>query len=164
MSESLFKNLKKVGVDESTAYEVSNAMDPQRYATRQDLVEAIAAMRDSTVAIRESIAAHREETQKNISAIREETQKNISAHREETQKNISAMREETQKNISAHREETQKNIVANNRQLWIFFSTIIVTLIVLVIGTWYRFPQPPYPVGANAELKLPTSAVSKSDG
>ena len=46
--KSLFNNLKQVGVDETTAYEVSNAMNPERYATWQDLVEAIAANREET--------------------------------------------------------------------------------------------------------------------
>ena len=165
MSKALFQGLKKIGVDETTAYEVSGAMNPERYATRQDLVEAIGA-------IDKSIAAHREETQKSISAIhtsisahREETQKNISAMREETQKNMSAMRdsiavhrEDTQKNISAHREETQKNLVTSNRQLWVFFSTIIVTLIALLISTWHRQSQPVYSVSGSIELKQPTPA------
>ena len=154
MSKALFQNLKKIGVDEATAYEVSGAMNTERYATRQDLVEAIGA-------IDKSVAAHREETQKSISAHREETQKNILALRD----SMVAIRE----SIAAHREETQKNISASNRQLWILFGTTIVTLIALsitlLVGTWHsRPPQLSHWPGGSAELKQPTPPPSKGGG
>ena len=144
MSKPLFQGLKKIGVDEATAYEVSHAMNPERYATRQDLLEAIRA-------IDKSIAAHREETQKTISAHREETQKtisaihtsisaaisaihtSISAHREETQKTISAIHT----SISVHREETQKTIATTNRQLLLFCIGVMATLITFLVRTWH---------------------------
>ena len=114
MSEALFDNLKKVGVDEATAYEVSNAMNPERYATRQDLVEAMAAMR-------ESAAFHREETQKTVAAIHQ---------------SISVHREETQKNIATYQQETQKTVSDINRHLLLFFIPIMVTLIGILIPIW----------------------------
>ena len=118
MSEALFNNLKKVGIDEATAYEVSNAMNPERYATRQDLLEAI--------------AAHREDTQKTVSAIHQ----SISAHREETQKKIAAHEKETQKNIANYQQETQKTVSSINRHLLLFFIPVMVTLIGILIPLW----------------------------
>ena len=133
MSKALFQGLKKIGVDETTAYEVSDAMNPERYATRQDLLEAIRA-------IDKSISAHREETQKNISAIHTSISAaisaihtSISAHREETQKTISAIHT----SISAHREETQKTIATTNRQLLLFCIGVMATLITFLVRTWH---------------------------
>ncbi|MCY4471846.1 MAG: hypothetical protein OXC07_03365, partial [Kistimonas sp.] len=71
MSEHLYKNLRKIGIEDPVAYEVSNAMNPERYATRDDMMAtikanmaAIQANRENTMvevrAIEKSLVAQRE--------------------------------------------------------------------------------------------------------
>ena len=107
MSEPLFQNLKKIGVEEAIAYQVSDAMNPERYATRTDLIEAM--------------AAHREETAKSIAAHREETTKNIAAHREDMVNAVARVRAEAN---------------AISRQLMFYFGTSMAALVGILIRLW----------------------------
>ena len=116
MSEHLYKNLRKIGIEDPVAYEVSNAMNPARYATRDDMMEAIYATRDDMM---EAIQAHRDNTmvevraiEKNMAAQREETLALIAASKEETKEQIAASKEQ----IAATKEQTKEQIAANREE------------------------------------------------
>ena len=140
MSKALFNNLKKVGVDEATAHEVSVALDPQRYVSREHVVEAITAMSNS-------LSRHQKETEKCISAMcecmslhNEDTQKNIAAmyecmslHRHELQKNATVMRD----SISVYRNEVKQAMTSINRQLLVFGSVTMMVFFGLLIRPWH---------------------------
>ena len=110
VSEHLYKNLRKIGIEDPVAYEVSNAMNPARYATRDDMMEAIYATRDDMM---EAIQATRDGMMATIQATRDGMMATIQAHRDNTMVEVRAI----EKNMAAQREETLALIAATKEQI-----------------------------------------------
>ena len=167
MSEHLYKNLRKIGIEDPVAYEVSNAMNPERYATRHDMMEAIAANRENTMAevraIEKRQAAQREETLALIAANREESKEALHKMNMNLTKAVADLRVEMRSVVADVRAEMR----TIGRQYWITLVALLTTIGIAVAcnlpGHWKNFSQTthsPYrhvqqPTGRLAQPECP---------
>jgi len=104
VSEPLYKNLRKIGIEDPVAYEVSNAMNPERYATRDDMMATIKANMAAIQANRENTMVEVRAIEKSLVAQREEILALIAATDAQTKEQIAATKEQ----IAANREESKE--------------------------------------------------------
>ncbi len=115
MPKSLFTQLKKLGVDEETACQVSASLDPDYNASKKDVL-----------VMQEAILQVQAKNEENYHALRLEIS--------DTRKEISDTRHE----ISDTRHELRHEIHTSiNRQYIITFGSLLITIATVLAVNWY---------------------------
>ena len=112
MAESLFKQLKKIGIDEETAHKVSASLDPDYNASKKDVL-----------VMQETILQLQMKSEESYHELRRE---------------IAEVRSDLRHEISEVRSDLRHDIHTNiNRQYILTFGGLLMTIAAVVAVNWY---------------------------
>ena len=119
MTESLFKQLKKVGIDEETAYQVSASLDPDYNASQKDVL----VMQETILQLQLKSEESYHELRREITEVRLKSEANFHELRHEIGEVRSDLRHDIHTNI--------------NRQYILTFGGLLMTIATVVAVNWY---------------------------
>ena len=119
MAESLFAQLKQVGIDEELASQVSASLDPAYHATKKDLL----VMQEAMLQIQLQMERNQHQAELNSEKIRSE---------------INDVRSELKADIKDVRSELRTEIHTTiNRQYLVTFGSALLTIASVLAINWY---------------------------
>ena len=137
MPKSLFTQLKKLGVDEETACQVSASLDPDYNASKKDVL----VMQEAILQVQATCFQQQSKNEESYHALRLEisdTRKEISDTRHELGQEISDTRHGLGQEISVTCHELRHEIHTSiNRQYIITFGSLLITIATVLAVNWY---------------------------
>lgn len=152
METSLFQQLKKVGIDEEIAYQVSASLDPDYNASKKDVLvmqETILQMqmksdqnyhelRREMTGVRSEIAEVRSDLHHDIAGVRSDLHHEITKVRSDLHHEISGVRSDLRQEIAGVHSDLRHDIHTTiNRQYILTFGGILMTIATVVAVNWY---------------------------
>ncbi|OQX35614.1 MAG: hypothetical protein B0D91_10505 [Oceanospirillales bacterium LUC14_002_19_P2] len=107
MSKSLYEELKRVGIDETLAYDVSLSLDPDHNASKKDILM----LQEAILQVQLTTESRYHELKHEISDVRSDLHKEIAGVRTE--------------------------MASLSRQFWITFGGLITTIMSVFFVNWY---------------------------
>ncbi|GFR67336.1 hypothetical protein ElyMa_000251300 [Elysia marginata] len=107
MSKSLYEELKRVGIDETLAYDVSLSLDPDHNASKKDILM----LQEAILQVQLTTESRYHELKHEISEVRSDLHKEIAGVRTE--------------------------MASLSRQFWITFGGLITTIMSVFFVNWY---------------------------
>ncbi len=130
MPKSLFAQLKKLGVDEETACQVSASLDPDYNASKKDVL----VMQEAILQVQATCFQQQSKNEESYHALRKE----ISDTRHELGQEISDTRHGLGQEISVTCHELRHEIhISINRQYIITFGSLLITIATVLAVNWY---------------------------
>ncbi len=114
MSKSLYEELKRVGIDETLAYDVSLSLDPDHNASKKDILM----LQEAILQVQLTTESRYHELKQDINNVRCE---------------ITDVRSDLHKEIAGVRTE----MASLSRQFWITFGGLITTIMSVFFVNWY---------------------------
>ena len=132
MTTNLFKELKRIGIDEELAYQLDKSLAPEYNATKQDLL-----------VMQETLLQMQFRTESAITGLREEVRKNMHTMQEEIQeirgdiKDVRGELKDVRGEIKLVEAGLKLDLAGFSRQFWITFGGLIVTILSVWGVNWY---------------------------
>ena len=121
MSKSLYEELKRVGIDETLAYDVSLSLDPDHNASKKDILM----LQEAILQVQLTAESRYHELKQDISNVRNEVK--------DVRCEINDVRSDLHKEIAGVRTE----MASLSRQFWITFGGLITTIMSVFFVNWY---------------------------
>ncbi len=125
MSETLFADLKQIGIKEELAARVSSALDPDHIATKKDVL-----------IMQEALLQHQKQMMDEYRHLEQKSDERYYELKTEMVKGFAGVRTEFAE-VRTEMADIRSEMGSMHRQYWITFGGLITTLISVFAVNWY---------------------------
>lgn len=129
MTESLFQDLKNIGISEDVAVRVSSALDPDHIATKQDVL-----------VMQEALLQHQKQSMEQLRHMEQKTDERFRQVEQKADERYYELKTEMVKGFAEVRTEiadVRSEMGSMHRQYWITFGGLITTIFSVFVVNWY---------------------------